>query len=116
MSTCSVTVCNALVLPDTCFGHAPLMAENGPFYKGFLLSLPVVCGPFRVGNLAGILRGNFGADKFIGRKPGGHAITRLLRRILRRVLETAFGKVLRRVLRMCLAVGFRGRKGSEKGS
>ena len=33
-----------------------------------------------------------------------------------RVLETAFEKVLRRVLRRCLAVGFRGRKGSEKGS
>ena len=34
----------------------------------------------------------------------------------RRVLETAFEKVLRRVLRRCLGVGFRGRKGSEKGS
>ena len=28
------------------------------------------------------------------------------------ILETAFEKVLRRVLRRCLAVGFRGRKGS----
>ena len=28
----------------------------------------------------------------------------------------AFEKVLRRVLRRCLAVGFRGREGSEKGS
>ena len=44
------------------------------------------------------------------------ATTRLLRRVLRRVFETAFEKVLRRVLRRCLAVGFRGRKGSEKGS
>ena len=41
---------------------------------------------------------------------------RRVRRVLRRVLETAFEKVLRRVLRRCLAVGFRGRKGSEKGS
>ena len=40
----------------------------------------------------------------------------VLRRVLRRVLETAFEKVLRRVLRRYLAVGFRGRKGSEKGS
>ena len=40
----------------------------------------------------------------------------LLRRVLRRVLETAFEKVLRRVLRRCLAVGFHGKKGSEKGS
>ena len=31
-----------------------------------------------------------------------------------RVLETAFEKVLRRILRRCLAVGFRGRQGSEK--
>ena len=46
----------------------------------------------------------------------GRATTRLLRRVLRRVLETAFEKVLRRVPRRCLAVGFRGRKGSEKGS
>ena len=38
----------------------------------------------------------------------------LLRRVLRRVLETAFEKVLRRVLRRCLAVSFRGKKGSEK--
>ena len=39
----------------------------------------------------------------------------LLRRVLtRRVLETAFEKVLRRVLRRCLAVGFNGKKGSEK--
>ena len=35
---------------------------------------------------------------------------------LRGILETAFEKVPRRVLRSCLAVGFRGRKGSEKGS
>ena len=41
---------------------------------------------------------------------------RLLRRVLRRVLEIALEKVLRRVLRRCLAVGFRGRKGCEKGS
>ena len=40
----------------------------------------------------------------------------LLRRVLRRVLETAFEKVLRRVLRRCLAMGFNGKKGSEKGS
>ena len=40
----------------------------------------------------------------------------LLRMALRRVLETAFEKVLRRVLRRCLAVGFSGKKGSEKGS
>ena len=40
----------------------------------------------------------------------------LLRRVLRRVLETAFEKVLRRVLRRRLAVGFKGKKGSEKGS
>ena len=39
-----------------------------------------------------------------------------LRRVLRRVLDTAFEKVLRRVLRRCLAVGFRGKKGSETGS
>ena len=38
------------------------------------------------------------------------------RTLLRRVLETAFEKVLRRVLRRCLAVGFNGKKGSEKGS
>ena len=31
-------------------------------------------------------------------------------------LEIAFEKLLRRVLRRCLAVGFKGRKGSEKGS
>ena len=35
---------------------------------------------------------------------------------IRRVLETAFEKVLRRVLRRSLAVGFNGKKGSEKGS
>ena len=35
----------------------------------------------------------------------------LLRRVLTRVLETAFEKVLRR----CLAMGFRGRKGSKRG-
>ena len=40
----------------------------------------------------------------------------VLRRVLRRVLEIAFEKVLRRVLRKCLAVGFNGKKGSEKGS
>ena len=33
-----------------------------------------------------------------------------------KVLEAAFEKVLRRVLRRCLAVGFKGRKGSKKGS
>ena len=47
---------------------------------------------------------------------GGVQQRTLLRRVLRRVLETAFEKVLRRVLRMCLAVGFNGKKGSEKGS
>ena len=49
---------------------------------------------------------------------GDCATTRLLRRVLRRVLETEFEKVLvlRRVLRRCLAMGIRGRKGSEKGS
>ena len=36
--------------------------------------------------------------------------------LLRRVLEIAFEKVLRRVLRRCLAVGFRGKKGCDKGS
>ena len=46
---------------------------------------------------------------------GGLATTRLLRRVLRRVLDTAFEKVPRRVLRRCLAVGFRGKKGSMKG-
>ena len=40
----------------------------------------------------------------------------LPRRVLRRVLKTTFEKVLRRVLRRCLAVGFDGKKGSEKGS
>ena len=35
---------------------------------------------------------------------------------LTRVLETAFEKVLRRVLGRCLAVGFNGKEGSEKGS
>ena len=48
----------------------------------------------------------------LGARQGGHTITRLLRR----VLETTFEKVLRRVLRRRLAVDFRGRKGSEKGS
>ena len=38
------------------------------------------------------------------------------RRVLRRVLMTAFEKILRRILRRCLAVGFNGKKGSEKGS
>ena len=33
-----------------------------------------------------------------------------------KVLETAFEEVLRRVLGRCLAVGFKGRKGSKKGS
>ena len=47
---------------------------------------------------------------------GGVQQRTLLRRVLRRVLETAFEKVLRRVLRRCLAVGFNGNKGSEKGS
>ena len=50
------------------------------------------------------------------RTKGDHAITRLPRRVLRRFLKTSFEKVLRRVLRRCLAVGFRGRNGSEKGS
>ena len=40
----------------------------------------------------------------------------ILRRVVRRVLETAFEKVVRRVLRRCIAVGFNGKKGSEKGS
>ena len=39
-----------------------------------------------------------------------------LRRVLRRVLESASDKVLTRVLRRCVALGFRGRKGSEEGS
>ena len=53
----------------------------------------------------------------LGRTPTGACNQRtLLRRVLRRVLETAFEKVLRRVLRRCLAVGFNGKKGSEKGS
>ena len=52
----------------------------------------------------------------IGRTPRGSCVNTLLRRVLRRVLETAFEKVLRRVLRRCLAVGFKGRKGSKKGS
>ena len=56
------------------------------------------------------------ATDILGRTSRGHALTRLLRRVLRRVLETAFEKVLRRVLTRCLAMGFRGRKGSEKGS
>ena len=47
---------------------------------------------------------------------GGVRQRPLLRRVLRRVLETAFEKVLRRVLRRCLAMGFNGKKGSEKGS
>ena len=47
---------------------------------------------------------------------GGVQQRPLLRRVLRRVLETAFEKVLRRVLRRCLAMGFNGKKGSEKGS
>ena len=47
---------------------------------------------------------------------GGVQQRPLLRRVLRRVLETAFEKVLRRVLRRCLAMGFIGKKGSEKGS
>ena len=38
------------------------------------------------------------------------------RTLLRRVLEIAHEKVLRRVLRRCLAVGFNGKKCSEKGS
>ena len=50
------------------------------------------------------------------RTNGGVQQRTLLRRVLRRVLETAFEKVLRRVLRRCLAVGFNGKKGSEKGS
>ena len=52
------------------------------------------------------------ASSTLGRTLRGRATTCLL---LRRVLETAFEKVLRRVLR-CLAVGFKGRKGLEKGS
>ena len=47
---------------------------------------------------------------------GGVQQRTLFRRFLRSVLETAFEKVLRRVLRRCLAVGFNGKKGSEKGS
>ena len=47
---------------------------------------------------------------------GGVQQRTLLRRVLRRVLETAFEKVLGRVLRRCLAVGFNGKKDSEKGS
>ena len=58
-------------------------------------------------------------SQFLGNRAhtkGVGATTRLLGRVLRRVLETAFEKVLRRVLRRRLAVGFRGRKGSKKGS
>ena len=53
-----------------------------------------------------------------GAHQGGHAITRLLRRVLRRVLDIAFEKVPRRVLRLrrCLAVGFTGRKVLRRGS
>ena len=40
----------------------------------------------------------------------------LLRRVLRRVLETASERVLKRVRGRRLAVGFNGKKGSEKGS
>ena len=54
--------------------------------------------------------------KLQGTHQGSRATTRLLRRVAGRVLEIAFEKVLRRVLRRWLAVGFRGRKGSEKGS
>ena len=53
---------------------------------------------------------------FLGAHQRGRATTRLLRRVLRRVLKTAFEKVLKGVLRRCLVVGFRGRRGSEKGS
>ena len=53
---------------------------------------------------------------FEGAYQGGRPTTCLLRRVLRRVLETSFEKVLIRVLRRHLAVGFRERKGSEKGS
>ena len=53
---------------------------------------------------------------FLGRTPTGSCDNTLLRRVLRRVLETAFEKVLRRVLRRRLAMGFKGRKGSKKGS
>ena len=51
----------------------------------------------------------------VGRTPRGSCDNTLLRRVLRR-LETAFEKVLRRDLRRCLAVGFKGEKGSKKGS
>ena len=51
-----------------------------------------------------------------GTHQGGRAATRLLRRVLRRVLETAATRLLRRVLRRILVVGFRERKGSERGS
>ena len=47
---------------------------------------------------------------------GGVQQRTLLRRVLRRVLEIAFETFLKRVLRRCLAVGFNGKKGSEKGS
>ena len=56
------------------------------------------------------------SDLFRPILPGVVQQRALLRRVLRRVLETAFEKVLGRVLRMCPAVGFRGKKGSEKGS
>ena len=46
---------------------------------------------------------------------GGRATTRLLGWVLGRVLDIVFEKVPRRVLGRCLAVGFRGKKGSEEG-
>ena len=56
------------------------------------------------------------AAKLLGCTPRGRATTRLLRMVLRRVLEIVSENVLRRLPRRLLAVGFRGRKGSEKGS
>ena len=51
----------------------------------------------------------------VGHTPRGSCDNTPLGRVLRRVLKTAFKKLLRRVLRRCLAVGFRGRKGSWNG-
>ena len=55
-----------------------------------------------------------GAD--VGCAPKGSCDNTLIRTVLRKDLDTAFGKVPMRVLRSRLAVDFRGRKGSEKGS
>ena len=82
------------------------------------LNFPVLLGAVKEdkGNITiiGLLNRGFGSIR--AHTNGGVQQRTLLRRVLRRVLETAFEKVLRRVLRRCLAVGFNGKKGSEKGS